>query len=297
LRNPDASDTLSIASLDDSGLRGTVVDNGDGTVTYNPNGAFDALNNGETAIDSFSYTISDGNGGTSTAAVSVTVEGNSGVARVGHYDMSSGQGADYMVNEIELAGHEAVNVTDLSAEELAGIDVLNVYNPDNNGFGAEFTSNLANIFAAVENGMTLIIHDRHVDNAEAILPGGGAFNIIRDLGDGVDIDLLPDAIGRIDNGPGGVLTDATLDDGNYSNHGFSVAGSLPADADLLLARGGNDADIVTFGYDYGEGHVIYSSIPLDFYSSGSGSGLTPAEAEAYAANLIDYGAKQAFDLV
>jgi hypothetical protein len=73
--DPDASDTLSLDSLDLTGLQGTVVDNGDGTVTYNPNGAFDALNNGETAIDSFSYTISDGNGGTSTAAVAVTVAG------------------------------------------------------------------------------------------------------------------------------------------------------------------------------------------------------------------------------
>jgi VCBS repeat-containing protein len=73
--DPDASDTLSIASLDITGLQGTVVDNGDGTVTYNPNGAFDALNNGETAIDSFSYTVSDGHGGTDTANVAVTVNG------------------------------------------------------------------------------------------------------------------------------------------------------------------------------------------------------------------------------
>src|SRR5687767_4161223 len=67
-------------------------------------------------------------------------------------------------------------------------------------------------------------------------------------------------------------------------------------ADLSLAGGSNDADIVTFGYDYGEGHVIYSPIPLDFYSAGASVGLIQAEAEAYAANVIDCGAKQAFDL-
>lgn len=66
---------LSVDSFDFSGLNGTVTDNGDGTVTYDPNGAFEALDGGETATGSFSYTVSDGNGGTSTATVDVTVEG------------------------------------------------------------------------------------------------------------------------------------------------------------------------------------------------------------------------------
>ena len=296
--DPDASDVLTIASLDLAGLQGTVIDNGDGTVTYNPNGAFDALNNGESAIDSFSYTVSDGHGGTDTATVSVTVEGqNAGPAVVGYYDMSFGEGAEYMVNEITLSGHTAVNVTDLSAAELAGIDVLYVLNPDNLSQGSEFVANLANIFDAVDHGMTLMIHDREVDNAEAILPGGAGFNIIRDFSDGANIDLLPDAIGTIDNGPGGVLTDATLDDGGWSNHGFAVEGTLPGDADLLLSRT-NDSELVTFGYHHGDGYVVYSSIPLDYYSSGGFAGsLTPDEAELYAANVINFGALHALDLI
>ena len=58
-------DSLSIAGIT-QGANGTVVDNGDGTITYTPNANF----NGS---DSFTYTISDGNGGTDTASVSVTV--------------------------------------------------------------------------------------------------------------------------------------------------------------------------------------------------------------------------------
>lgn len=43
--------------------------------------------------------------------------------------------------------------------------------------------------------------------------------------------------------------------------------------------------------------MIYSSIPLDFYSDGAGGPLTQAEAESYAANVIDYGHDVAFDMV
>jgi large repetitive protein len=43
--------------------------NSDGSYDYDPNGAFESLGAGETATDSFSYTVSDGNGGTDTATV------------------------------------------------------------------------------------------------------------------------------------------------------------------------------------------------------------------------------------
>ena len=42
-------------------------------VFYDPNGAFDGLTAGETATDTFTYTVSDANGGTDSATVNVTV--------------------------------------------------------------------------------------------------------------------------------------------------------------------------------------------------------------------------------
>ena len=72
------SDPLTIIGLDDSATAGEVALNADGTVTYDPNGRFDGLTNDESAIDTFRYTISDGNGGTSTASVTVTVNGLGG---------------------------------------------------------------------------------------------------------------------------------------------------------------------------------------------------------------------------
>lgn len=59
--------------MDDSGTTGTVTDNGDGTITYDPNGEFEHLKEGETATDSFGYTIEDDDTGTSSATVNVTV--------------------------------------------------------------------------------------------------------------------------------------------------------------------------------------------------------------------------------
>ncbi|MEW9922569.1 cadherin-like domain-containing protein, partial [Marimonas sp. MJW-29] len=58
-------DTLTVASVG-AASNGTVVINGDGSVTYTP----DADYNGP---GSFTYTVSDGNGGTDTATVDVTV--------------------------------------------------------------------------------------------------------------------------------------------------------------------------------------------------------------------------------
>lgn len=72
--DPDALDSHTF-SIDTAGTAGLVVDNGDGTFTYSPNGAFEALADGETATDSFTYTVDDGHGGVSTGTITVTIHG------------------------------------------------------------------------------------------------------------------------------------------------------------------------------------------------------------------------------
>ncbi|NNG03874.1 MAG: tandem-95 repeat protein, partial [Inquilinus sp.] len=47
----------------------------DGGYIYDPNGAFEGLQVGQTGTDSFTYTVDDGHGGTDTATVTVTIEG------------------------------------------------------------------------------------------------------------------------------------------------------------------------------------------------------------------------------
>ena len=55
----------------------TITLNADGSFDFEPTGvAIQALGNGDTLVDTFAYTIDDGNGGTETATVSITVTGS-----------------------------------------------------------------------------------------------------------------------------------------------------------------------------------------------------------------------------
>lgn len=56
-----------------SGAKLTV--NADGTYSYDPNHVFDALNTGQTATDSFTYTLAGGHLVTGTATVTITING------------------------------------------------------------------------------------------------------------------------------------------------------------------------------------------------------------------------------
>ncbi len=70
----DVNDTHTYTA-DTTGTIGSVINNGDGTFTYNSNGAFNSLAVGEEATDSFTYTVDDGNGGTDTATVTLNFTG------------------------------------------------------------------------------------------------------------------------------------------------------------------------------------------------------------------------------
>ncbi len=63
--DPDG-DTLTFTKASDP-LNGTVVVNSDGTYTYTPNAEFHGT-------DSFTYTVDDGNGGTKTQTVTITID-------------------------------------------------------------------------------------------------------------------------------------------------------------------------------------------------------------------------------
>ncbi len=71
----DTSDTLDILSIDTTGTNGTVTfDGAADSLTYEA-ANYDYLSVGVTTTDSFVYTVSDGNGGTSNVTVTMTVTG------------------------------------------------------------------------------------------------------------------------------------------------------------------------------------------------------------------------------
>ncbi|MDQ0136605.1 T1SS-143 domain-containing protein [Neorhizobium galegae] len=70
-------DALTVISVTNSAAGATVTLNGDGTISFNASSSatLQALAAGETVTDTFSYTISDGHGGTSTAIATITING------------------------------------------------------------------------------------------------------------------------------------------------------------------------------------------------------------------------------
>jgi hypothetical protein len=206
---------------------------------------------------------------------------------VGYYEMCFGEGEPNQATAITNGGHTPVQLFDLTPAELATVDVILVDNCDNGSYVQEYLDHLADVADAVAAGKVLVLHDRYVDIAETILPGGSSFDIQRyptfpdPNNEARDINVL-DGSTSLTNGPGGMIDDTTLDNGNFSNHGFAIAGSLPGSAKLILST--NDpTHIVTFAYGYGSGAVIYSSIPLDFYLGGATNFST-----IYAVNVVQY---------
>jgi VCBS repeat-containing protein len=69
-------DALKVASVQAVSARGAIVTLGaDGKVSYDAGAIFAGLDNGQTATDSFTYTVTDGFGHTSTATATVTIAG------------------------------------------------------------------------------------------------------------------------------------------------------------------------------------------------------------------------------
>ncbi|MDO8911434.1 MAG: Ig-like domain-containing protein [Phenylobacterium sp.] len=95
----DAGDTKTLVSVDTAGTIGSATANADGTVSYNPGANFQALKAGETATDTFSYTMKDTAGLTSTATVTMTVTGvNDGVVAVADSGAATEDGAAVTLN-------------------------------------------------------------------------------------------------------------------------------------------------------------------------------------------------------
>lgn len=183
-------------------------------------------------------------------------------AKVGYYEMCYGEGQAWAVTPITAAGHTPVYLADLSSSDLQGLDVLFVTNCSNVSHGAEYLSRLPEVDAAVQNGLVLMIHDRRVTQAAAILPGGSVIQSVR--GAGRDVDVVDDST-KLTHGPGGVINSTNLDGARNSEHGYLELASLPVSGRRILSRPDPGQSVVTT-YRHGKGNVIYSSIPLDYYA-------------------------------
>ncbi|MEM9271740.1 MAG: cadherin-like domain-containing protein [Cyanobacteria bacterium P01_F01_bin.143] len=123
--DPDG-DLLSITAIDTTGTLGIVTNNGDGTFDYDPNGQFESLSNGESAIDTFSYTISDGSL-TDTGTVTIEIAGLGELINGTNLDDSlTGSGNQDIINGLD--GNDTL-------KGFTGNDILNGQNDNDSLLG------------------------------------------------------------------------------------------------------------------------------------------------------------------
>ena len=99
----DMDTTLTIESFDTTSAGGATITRDNGTFTYDWTGvtAFQALIDGETATDTFTYTIDDGNGGMSTATVTISVNGVDDDPVAGDVALMTDEGSSVEITEAD----------------------------------------------------------------------------------------------------------------------------------------------------------------------------------------------------
>ena len=208
------------------------------------------------------------------------------VASVGYYDIVLNTGGAAQAAPITFNGATAVDVGDIGAATLSGLDMLFVQNPTSLVPTGPYidAANLAKVSDFVADGGVLIFHDRRVADMEPVLPGNPGTltgdTLSTSLYDVVD----PDSVFAV--GPAGVIDDTTFDTlPNFVTFGHVDPAAAPPGSVGLLRREDNDR-WVTMAYPFGDGHVIYSSIPLDFYLA---NGNPAVARDLYAPNVVAYG--------
>ncbi|MDC0074970.1 Ig-like domain-containing protein, partial [Alphaproteobacteria bacterium] len=258
-----------------------------GGVVYlldNTNTVVNDLTAGEILTETFNYTITDQHGLSDTATLNVNIVGahdnGADPIVVGYYGLGLQSGNDNQAVSATASGTTTgLDLENVNAGDLAGVDILLAQNPSSNADlgGNEFENNPA-IGNAINSGLVLIFHDQGTGNNETELtntiPGLDNVTFTREVAEDINLSTqakdsnLSTAI--VSSGLAGNLNDNSLDGANNSRHGFVDLASLPNGAIPLLTT--NNADeIVTFVYPQGQGHVIYSSIPINNHMGDRGA--------------------------
>ncbi len=127
----DLSDVVSVESVDATSSNGaTLTLNPDGTVTYNAasSDTLNALGDGESATDTFQYTVTDSQGGSATGTVTVTVTGvnDDPTANSDTVTLETAQATDIdvLANDIDPDTNDTLTIESFDATSQGGAAVI-----------------------------------------------------------------------------------------------------------------------------------------------------------------------------
>ncbi|WP_299598515.1 ExeM/NucH family extracellular endonuclease [uncultured Tateyamaria sp.] len=122
-------DMIEITSVSAVSAAGAQVTFNDGEISYDPGTVFDYLGAGETATDTFTYVVDDGNGGTDMATVTVTITGENDpviagddTATVSESGVLTITTAALLANDTDADG-DALEITAVSETSASGATV------------------------------------------------------------------------------------------------------------------------------------------------------------------------------
>ncbi|MCB1491773.1 MAG: tandem-95 repeat protein, partial [Rhodobiaceae bacterium] len=250
--NGNAGDVGSQVALASGAL---LTVNGNGTFDYDPNGQFESLGGGQSVPDTFTYAISDGNGGTDTATITITVNG------VNDAPTGTGLPSDVTVSDNVLSD------VDLSAVTLADVDSSSLTVTMTVNDGTLAASSSGGVSATLSNGdqtLTLTGTTAALNAWLDVTSNVQYLNATGDTGNNADALAVTvnDNDGSGDVAVGSVNIDVTPPPG-------------PSDNDLIFAGTGNNwvnggvGDDIIFG---GPGNdSLHGGLGDDFLYGGPGN--------------------------
>ncbi|MCP4788592.1 MAG: tandem-95 repeat protein [Fuerstiella sp.] len=254
-------DVLSVSAIDTTGTVGAVTLVA-GIVSYDPNGQFETLAAGQTAVDRFSYTVDDGNGGTDTAVVTVTVTGVNDVPTV------AANNAAVVANE----GSSAINSGAFSDVDLsdnvtvtASIGTVNQSGTQNGTWGWSFDAinDLSQDVVITANdgqgGVATTTFELTVKNVAPVVTLGG-----RGVYEGNPLRDVFFATPPFFTDPGTDQWTATVDFGDGRSESLTLNADKTFLPDHVYADDGTFTLTVTV--DDGDGGVGTASAPIVVFS-------------------------------
>ncbi|WP_251865740.1 retention module-containing protein, partial [Achromobacter sp. Marseille-Q4962] len=229
----------------------------DGSYVFNPNGEYKALGEGETAVSTVSYTITDPSGATSTATVAVTVTGvldvptisvsDAGTVNEGGiatFDISLGNTIDLdreTTITLKIGGQVEAGDVGTPVVTIGGVAVTVTANPDGT-YSFQLPAGVTGgIVVAVPTTDDATFEGRESLTLEATLSGQAANGAqlpagITDTGTATIVDV--ESTDPSNPNPGADIPSLTVGDAGDINEGssadFNVSLSKPVDADTTI---------------------------------------------------------------